>query len=144
MDTTEEMKTDKDFIEGARRGVRDCLEGRRQLWSEVEKELAELKIYEFAGFKKLKQVILAPNNPTKTEEVEWWDYPSGESLGFLPPLDMNFFEKWCTPKIRKFIIRKARGGYRTEIWLTSGHYARSAIKPSTIDAIYSALGMAIK
>ena len=33
------MKADRDFVEGIKRGVKDCKEGRVQLWEEVKKEL---------------------------------------------------------------------------------------------------------
>ncbi len=33
------MKSDRNFIDGIKRGVKDCKEGRVQLWEEVKKEL---------------------------------------------------------------------------------------------------------
>ncbi|MBA7711709.1 hypothetical protein ES703_120675 [subsurface metagenome] len=35
----EYIKADKEFMDGIRRGVKDCKAGRVQLWSEVKKEL---------------------------------------------------------------------------------------------------------
>lgn len=35
----EYIKADQEFMDGIRRGVKDCIEGRVQLWSEVKKEL---------------------------------------------------------------------------------------------------------
>ena len=35
----EYIKADQEFMEGIRKGVKDCRAGRVQLWSEVKKEL---------------------------------------------------------------------------------------------------------
>lgn len=35
----EYVKADKGFMDGIRRGVKACIEGRVQLWSDVKKEL---------------------------------------------------------------------------------------------------------
>ena len=35
----EYIKADQEFMEGIRRGAKDCKAGRVQLWSEVKKEL---------------------------------------------------------------------------------------------------------
>jgi predicted transcriptional regulator len=33
------IKSDREFVDGIKRGVKDCKAGRVQLWSEVKKEL---------------------------------------------------------------------------------------------------------